>query len=310
MPYDVIVVGASYAGLSAAMQLARARRRVLIVDAGLPRNRFAHAAHGFLGQDGRPPLDILRDAARQVGAYPTVEWAQGEAVGARKDDGGFAVALADGREERAARLVLATGVRDELPPIAGMRERWGATVLHCPYCHGYEVRDRALGVIAGSEHSAHQAALIPDWGPTTYFTQGTFEPDAEQAAHLAARGVTIERTPVVELLGRAPELEAVRLADGRVVPVEAVFTAPRTLMASPLAEQLGCEFDEGMSGPHIRVDATKLTTVAGVYAAGDAASPMHNATLASAAGVMAGLGAHRSLVFEITPAVAGVGAAA
>jgi thioredoxin reductase len=311
MPYDVIVVGASYAGLSAAMQLARARRRVLIVDAGLPRNRFAHAAHGFLGQDGRPPGDILRDAARQVAAYPTVEWAQGEAVDARKEDGGFTVALAGGREERAARLVLAAGVRDELPPIAGMRERWGATVLHCPYCHGYEVRDRALGVIAASEHSAHQAALIPDWGPTTYFTQGTFEPDAEQAAHLAARGVTIERTPVVELLGRAPELEAVRLADGRIVPVEAVFTAPRTHMASPLAEQLGCEFDDGTSGPHIRVDATKLTTVAGVYAAGDAASPMHNATLASAAGVMAGLGAHRSLVYEIaTPAAAGVGAAA
>jgi len=309
MPHDVIIVGASYAGLSAAMQLARARRRVLIVDAGLPRNRFAHAAHGFLGQDGRAPYEILRDAARQVAAYPTVEWVRGEAVEARKDDGGLTVALADGREEWAARLVLATGVRDELPPIAGMHERWGATVLHCPYCHGYEVRDRALGVIAGSVHSPHQAALIPDWGPTTYFTQGTFEPDAEQAAHLAARGVTIERTPVVELLGRAPELEAVRLADGRVVPVQAVFTAPRTYMASPLAEQLGCEFEEGMSGPHIRVDATKLTTVAGVYAAGDAASGMHNATLASAAGVMAGLGAHRSLVFEM-PAIAAVAVAA
>ncbi|HYH80798.1 MAG TPA: NAD(P)/FAD-dependent oxidoreductase [Longimicrobium sp.] len=295
MPYDVIVVGGSYAGLSAAMQLARARRRLLIVDAGLPRNRFAHAAHGFLGQDGKPPREIIGEAARQLSAYPTVEWAHGEAVDARKDDGGFTVALAGGREARAARLVLATGLRDELPPIPGMRERWGATVLHCPYCHGYEVGDRPLGVIAGNPHSPEQAALIPDWGPTTYFTQGVFEPDAEQAAHLAARGVHVERTPVVELLGAAPELEAVRLADGRIVPVAAVFTAPRTYMASPLAEALGCAFDEGMTGPFIRVDGRKQTTVEGVFAAGDAASQMHNATLASAAGVMAGAGAHHSL---------------
>jgi thioredoxin reductase len=179
-----------------------------------------------------------------------------------------------------------------------MQERWGATVLHCPYCHGYEVGDRLLGVIANHPLSAHQATLIPDWGPTTYFTQGTFEPDAEQAAQLAARGVRIERTPVVELLGRAPELEAVRLGDGRVVPVGAVFTAPRARMASAIAEELGCGFDEGPMGPYIRVDDRKQTTVAGVFAAGDAATPMGNATMASAAGVMAGFGTHQSLVAE------------
>jgi len=296
MPYDAIIVGGSFAGLSAAMQLARARRRILLVDAGRPRNRFARSAHGFLGQDGKPPHEIIREGIRQLAVYPTVDFVRGEAVKARKAESGFVVALADGREELASRLVLATGVRDELPPIAGMQERWGVTVLHCPYCHGYEVRDRALGVLANHPSSAHQALLIPDWGPTTYFTQRVFEPEEEQAAGLAARGVRIERTPVVEFLGKAPELEAVRLSDDRIVPIEAVFTAPKTHMASSLAEQLGCAFDDGPLGAFVRVDDGKQTTVAGVYAAGDAASPMPNATLASAAGVMAGGSAHQSLI--------------
>ncbi len=296
MPHDVIVIGGSYAGLSAAMQLARARRQVLVIDAGLPRNRFATGAHGFLGQDGRPPEDILRDAIAQLEAYPTFDLTHGEATDARRDGDGFIVTLADGSEQRAARLVLATGVTDELPPIPGMTERWGRTVLHCPYCHGYEVADLPLGVIAAHPMSAHQAGLIPDWGPTTYFTQGVFEPDAEQAAHLSARGVQIERTPVVELLGDAPALEGVRLTDGRTVTVGALFVAPMTRPSSPLAGLLGCEFEDGPMGPHVRVDEWKQTTVPGVYAAGDAATPMHNATLASAAGVLAGVGAHQSLL--------------
>ena len=295
MSYHAIVVGGSYAGLSAAMQLARARRRILVVDAGLPRNRFAEHGHGFLGQDGRAPRAIIADARRMVAAYPTVTFVDGDATDARAHDDGFIVTLADGREERAARLVLATGVRDELPPIAGMMERWGATVLHCPYCHGYEVADQPLGVIATSPMSTHQGMLIPDWGPTTYFTQGAFEPDEAQAAQLTARGVTIERVPVVELLGAAPRLDAVRLADRRTIALAAVFTAPRTSMASPLAARLGCAFDDGPFGQHIRIDDTKQTTVPGVYAAGDAASAKHNATLASAAGVLAGVGAHQSL---------------
>ena len=220
------------------------------------------------------------------------------AVSARKAGDHFAVALADGTEKRAMRLILATGVKDDLPAIPGLPERWGLSVLHCPYCHGYEVGGQALGVLANTPLSAHQALLISDWGPTTYFTQNTFEPDAEHLSSLAARNVPIERTPVVELLGNAPRLEAVRLSDGRVVPVDAIFTAPKTSMASPLAEQLGCAFDDGPLGAFIRVDDWMQTTVKGVCAAGDAASPMANATMAAAAGVKAGVGAHQSLVFE------------
>jgi thioredoxin reductase len=302
MPYDAIVVGGSYAGLSAAMQLARARRRVLIVDAGLPRNRFAAAGHGFFGQDGRAPFDILRDAARLVRAYPTVEDVEDEVVSATEDAGGFAVALAGGRIETGARLVLATGVRDELPEVAGLKERWGVTVLHCPYCHGYEVADRPLGILANHPLSAHQGVLIPDWGPTTYFTQGIYEPEPDELAQMTARGVQIERTPIVELLGSAPDLQAVRLSDGRVLPTHAIFTAPRISLVSSLTEQLGCAIEDGPLGPYVRVDDRKRTSVDGVYAAGDAAAPMHNATFASAAGVMAGVGAHQSLIIEAASA--------
>jgi len=309
MVYDVIVIGGSFAGLSASMQLVRARRRVLVVDAGQPRNRFARTSHGFLGQDGKAPHAIIEEARRQVLAYPTVEYVNGEALAARQTEQGFTVTLADGRREQAARLILATGVADELPSIPGMQERWGATVLHCPYCHGYEVRGRPLGVLATRSHSPHQALLIPDWGPTTYFTQGIFEPSEEESAFLAARGVTIERTPIVELLGTAPELETVRLADGRAISLGAVFTVPGTRMASPLAEQLGCAFENGPTGPYLHVDDRKQTSVAGVYAAGDAASPSHNATLASAAGVMAGVGVHQSLAREDRRARAFVGVA-
>lgn len=294
--YDVIVIGGSFAGLSAALQLARARQRVLVIDAGLPRNRFAEEAHGFLGQDGRPPSAIMRDARCQLERYPTAEIFSGEAREAAAIQDGFTVGLANGTERRARRLVLAIGVVDQLPEIAGMRERWGATVLHCPYCHGYEVSGLPLGVIAAHPMSPHQATLIPDWGPTTYFTQGQFEPDVADLQAFAARGIAVERTPVVELLGEAPALDGVRLADGRIVALSAVFTAPRTKPATPLATLLGCALEDGPTGPYVKVDQWGATTVPGIWAAGDAATPLHNATLASAAGVLAGIGAHQESV--------------
>lgn len=296
MVYDAIVVGGSFAGLSAAMQLTRARRRTLLVDAAEPRNRFAAHSHGFLGQDGVAPAAIVRQGLGQLSAYPTFDFAADVATAARREPVGFRVTLASGRAVMARRLVLATGVADELP-LPSMRPRWGVSVLHCPYCHGYEVRDGQIAVIANHPMAAHQALLLPDWGPTTYFTQGRFDPSPEEMAQLQARGVGIERTPVVELLGDDAETEALRLADGRIVAADAVFTAPRTRMSSSLAESLGCSFLEGPTGPYIQVDETKRTSVEGVFAAGDAAQPMHNATLASASGVMAGISAHRSLVF-------------
>lgn len=296
---DVIVVGGSFAGLSAALQLGRARRRVLVVDTGLPRNRFSHAAHGVLGHDGRAPAEILEAARAQLRAYATVEHrASEEAVRAREHDGLFEVTLASGHVARARRLVLATGIVDELPDMPGLRERWGVTVLHCPYCHGFEVADGRLGVLAMAAPNIHQALLLPDWSAhVTLFTDGTFAPDAEQRAALEARGVAIEPRPVEAIVGDLPALAGVRLRDGAVVALDALFTASRTRMASPLAEQLGCAFDDGPFGPVIRTDERRETTVPGVYAAGDAARVPHNVTWASADGVTAGIAAHQSLVF-------------
>ncbi len=298
-PYDVIVVGGSWAGLSAAMQLGRARRRVLVLDGGQPRNRFAAEAHGFLGQDGRPPAEIMAAARAQVMAYPTVTWQSVLATHATVGDGALHVKLASGSAVVGRRLVLATGIVDELPAVAGLQERWGATVLHCPYCHGYEVADQRLGVLAIGPATVHLALLLPDWsGDVTLFTNQAVALTMEQHAALGARGVTLEPRRVVGLAGEAPGLAGVIVCGERgdvTVPIDALFVGTRTRMASPLAEQLGCAFDEGPFGPVIRTDEKRQTTVPGVYAAGDAARAPHNATWASADGVTAGIAAHQSL---------------
>jgi thioredoxin reductase len=300
MRYDALVVGGSFAGLSAAMQLARARKKVCVVDAGAPRNGFAAASHGFFGQDGTPPLKMIADARAKVLAYPNVTFIEGSVASAHADgSGGFNASLEGGRQLSAGKIVLAFGVQDGFPDIAGVRERWGTSVLHCPYCHGYEFSGRQLGILLESPHPPEHAMLIAEWGPATLFLNGSNAVDDEETrARLQARGVTIEPDRVVALEGPGQELSAVRLEGGRLVPLDALFLAPRTRPGSPLAEQLGCAFDDGPFGPVIRTDAMKMTTVPGVFAAGDAAMLMHNATLASADGVMAGVSLHRSLVFE------------
>jgi len=296
MSYDVIVIGGSFAGLSAALQLARARRRVLVLDSGEPRNRFAQSSHGLFGHDGQTPSAILAKARSQLLSYRTVSFTEGLATHAARTGEEFTVTAASGVVHTASRLILATGVRDDLAPIPGLQERWGISVLHCFYCHGYEVAGRRLGVLATSDRALQTAILLPDWSEhVTLFTNGALSLNPEQLAELHTRGVSVEAKPVVALLGDPPALSGLRLDDGRIIPVDAVFTNPRTRMASSLAEQLGCEFDEGPSGAFIRTGADKQTTVSGVYAAGDAARPGHNASWATADGVTAGISAHQSL---------------
>ncbi|MDQ0038776.1 thioredoxin reductase [Variovorax boronicumulans] len=300
MRYDALVVGGSFAGLSAAMQLARARKKVCVVDAGAPRNRFAAAAHGFFGQDGVPPLKMISDARAKLLAYPNVTFIEGRVASAQADGAGGFVASFDAGDWQlsAGKLLLAFGVQDGFPDgIAGVRERWGTSVLHCPYCHGYEFSGRRLGVLIEAPHPPDHAMLIAEWGPATLFLNGNNTVDEEARAKLQARGVTIEPGRIVALEGPAKDLTGVRLEDGRIVPVDALFMVPRTRPSSPIAEQLGCAFDDGPAGPVIRTDAMKMTTVPGVYAAGDVAMPMHNATLSSADGVMAGTSMHRAMVF-------------
>jgi thioredoxin reductase len=301
MGYDAIVIGGSFAGLSAAMQLARARRNVLIMDTGQPRNRFSSESHGFFAQDGVAPLALIAAGREKVVHYPNVRFVQEEAKHAERDAGGaFTVEARSGERFQASKLLIASGVVDELPAIPGMKECWGESVLLCPYCHGYEFGGMKLGVLYVGPLSAHQASLIMDWGKVTLFTQGAAL-DAEALAMLAARDVQIEPSQIVELVRETGRLSGVRVADGRVVPVVALFLGTRVRMASPIAERLGCAFDEGPFGPFIRTDEFKLTTVPGVYAAGDVARAMPNATFASYDGVTAGTAMHRAMVFGDAP---------
>lgn len=296
MQHDAVIVGGAFAGLAAATYLARARRRVCVIDAHQPRNRFADASHGFFGFDGSDPLAILAKARDQLAAYPTVTMIEAEATEARAIGDGFAVSLSTGEEIAARKAILAFGLRDMLEPIPGLQERWGKTVLHCPYCHGFEFADRPLGVLFRTPMSAHQACLITEWGPTTLFLNGVAL-DPESAERLAKYGVSVEPGRLKRLVGEGLALSAVEFEDGRGSPVEALYVAPQSCLASPIAEQLGAAIDDGPMGPVIRTDGDKMTTVSGLYAAGDIARAPHSVSWAVADGVTAGTAAHRALVF-------------
>ncbi|TNF84024.1 NAD(P)/FAD-dependent oxidoreductase [Pseudomonas sp. ICMP22404] len=294
MRYDVIIAGGSYAGMSAGLQLARARRNVLVIDAGQRRNRFAATSHGFLGQDGRAPGDIADDARAQLMAYSTVEWRSDTAISAVPEASGFTLETAQGQSYSARRLLLATGVIDDLPAVDGLAERWGKSVFHCPYCHGYELQQGPIGVLATSEMSLHHALMLPDWGPTTFFLNGAFEPDPEQRASLEQRGVTLVSERVERIEG---ERANVVLANGRVVAIDGLFVLPHTRVAGSLAASLGCELEDGPLGAFIQTDLTRETSVPGVFACGDAAMPFGSVALSVGDGVRAGSGVHRSLIF-------------
>ncbi|EJE54742.1 thioredoxin reductase [Acidovorax sp. CF316] len=294
MHYDAIVIGGSYAGLAAATQLARARRRILVVDGGQRRNRFAEHSHGFLTQDGTPAADIAAQGRAQLMAYPTVQWREGQVTTAERAGQGFRIEV-DGAVEaiEARRLVLATGVIDHLPEVPGLAERWGRHVFHCPYCHGYELNQGRLGALGVSPLSMHVALMLPDWGQATLFLNGAFEPDADQLAQLQARGVALERG----LIDRIEGAMDIVMRDGRLVPQDGLFTLSRVEVASPVAAQLGCEFEDGPLGRTIKTDFMKATTVPGVYACGDAARQGGSLPLAVGDGTMAGAATHQSLIF-------------
>lgn len=290
--YDAIIVGGSYAGLSAATQLARARRKLLVIDGGQRRNRFADVSHGFLSRDGSDPAEIAGAARSQLLAYPTVDWHDAQATTAGAIEGGFAITDANGNRAEAKRIVLALGVTDTLPPVPGLSERWGKSVFHCPYCHGYEVAGQ-IGVLAVRPDSVHHAFMLPDWGPTTYFLNGQ-SLDAEARDKLVARGVSFEPEPIRAITGHAD----IELQSGRVVRLGGLFTATGTQPSSPLAEQLGCALDESPAGKFIRTDGMKATTVKGVYACGDAARAFGNVAFAVGDGAQAGASTHQSLMFS------------
>ncbi|MFD0366558.1 NAD(P)/FAD-dependent oxidoreductase [Streptomyces sp. NPDC127114] len=297
--YDVVVVGGGAAGLSAALVLGRARRTTLVIDAGEPRNAPAGHMQGYLGLDGMSPADFLAAGRREIAAYG-VEWTEGlvtsvtrqpadgahdgpgvgPGVGRDRDSDrssaggsgeGFAVRLADGRVVRARRLIVTTGLVDELPAIDGLAERWGRDVIHCPYCHGWEVRDRAFGVIAHPAMPAHQALMVSQWSAdVTLFLHTAPEPSAEDTARLAAAGVTVVRGEVAGLVVAEDRITGVRMADGRVAAREVVFVGTRTVPRDGLLTALGAATHETPFGTFVTVDETGRTSVPGVWAAGNA----------------------------------------
>jgi len=293
MQHDVIVVGGSYAGMAAAMQLGRARRKVLVVDGGQRRNRFAVHSHGFLTQDGVAAAAIAATGKEQLLAYGTVRWLDGLVTSAERTGTGFRVQIEGAEPQETRRLVLATGVVDHLPDLPGLAERWGRHVFHCPYCHGYELNQGRIGVLAASPMSMHQALMLPDWGPTTFFLNGALSLDSEQVAQLKARGVSLE----YGLIDRIEGAVDLAMKDGRIVRLAGLFVMTRADPASPLADQLGCEFDNGPLGRTIKTDPMKATTVSGVYACGDAARPGGSVAIAVGEGTVAGAAAHQSLIF-------------
>lgn len=297
--YEVIVIGGGAAGLSAALVLGRARRRTLVVDAGEPRNAPAAHMQGYLSRDGMPPAEFLAVGREEVASYG-VELVHDRAVDVtRRED--FAVELASGRTVRARRLIVATGLADELPPVPGVAERFGRDVLHCPYCHGWEVRDLPFGVILTSPMSVHQALLVTQWSKdVTLFPHTTAEADLsdEDLRRLAAAGVRVVPGEVAELVVEDDRLTGVRLADGTVHARSAVFVAPRLVPRTALLERLGAEMKETPFGMAPAVDETGRTTVPGVWAAGNATLMTQQVVHAAGDGYKAAGTINNELVME------------
>lgn len=294
--HDAIIIGGSFAGLSAAMYLARGRHDVVVLDTGTPRNRFSPRSHGFFTHDGSTPAAMLATAREQLKPYETVGLIEGEAVEATGARDGFSVMLASGEALEGRRLVLASGVRDILPPIAGLAERWGTSVLHCPYCHGYEYAGRRLGVLYAGPGSLHHARLIANWGPTTLLTNGV---EPEGAESLAAFGITLEAAPIAMLLGPKASLTHVEMASGWDLPMDALYVAPVIELRSQVANGLGCAMQKTPAGQILAVDERMMTSVPGVYAAGDIAAFPSMVARAVADGSLVGAMVSQSLIFDI-----------
>jgi thioredoxin reductase len=305
--YEVVVIGGGAAGLSGALMLARSRRSVLVIDAGDPRNAPADGVHGLLGREGMSPLELVERGRQEVRGYGGTV-VPGRVTGAVRDGDGFVVTLADGGAVRARRLLVTTGLTDELPAVPGLRERWGRDVLHCPYCHGWEVRDQAIGVLATGPLSGHQALLFRQLSEdVTLFLNGHPHPSGEEGEFLAVRGVRIVEGAVAALEVGDDRITGVRLADGTVVPRQAVVVAPRMVARAAFLSQLGLKavpHPSGM-GEHIPADPTGLTEVAGVWAAGNVTDLAAQVGAAAAAGALAGARINFDLVTEEARAAAG-----
>lgn len=304
--YDVVVVGGGAAGLSAALALSRARRSVLVVDAGDPRNRPAGHVHNYLGREGTPPAELLATGRAEVESYGGQVTSGLVTSASAGDRSGFMVTLQDGRQVAGRRLLVTTGLTDELPDIQGLRERWGRDVLHCPYCHGWEVSDQALGVVASNGFAAHQALMFRQWSDdVTLFLDGRPDPSEEQSEQLAARGVSVVAEPLDAVVVEGDRLVGVRLASGEVVARQALVVSPRMTARSQVLASLGVETVEvEMNGVVLGTVAlsepTGATSVPGVWVACNVADLNAQVVSSAAAGLNVAAMLNADLIAEDT----------
>ncbi len=298
--YDVVVVGGGAAGLSGALALGRARRSVLVIDAGDPRNAVAGHVHNYLGREGTPPGELLAIARDEVAQYG-VGVRTGTVRSVEASPTGFTVGLQDGQQVGARRLLVTTGLVDELPAVEGLAQAWGDTVLHCPYCHGWEVRDQALGVLGSSPFAVHAALLFRQWSADiTLFVHTAPTPTDDEREQLAARGVTVIAGEVA-----AWGSGGVRMCSGELVPRDALVVAPRFVARADVLACLGLETTPMEMGGHVMgtyvaADPTGLTAAPGVWVAGNVADPVAQVIGAAAAGLRAGAAINADLIAEDT----------
>ncbi|WP_430335513.1 NAD(P)/FAD-dependent oxidoreductase [Rhodococcus sp. ACT016] len=300
--YDVVVIGGGAAGLEGALMLARARRSVLVIDAGDPRNAPAAGVHGFLSRDGVPPTELTGIGRNEVRRYGG-RIVEGTVADARRVEDGFTVTITGDRVVRARRLLVTTGLVDELPDVPGVRERWGRDVLHCPYCHGWEIADQPVGVLATGPMSVHQALMFRQWTDDVVLFRHTGpEPTAEQLEQLEARGVPVVEGVVDSLVIDDDRLTGVRLADGTVVERAALVVAPRFVARVDALASLGLETEiEPMSGGQfVPADWSGLTKVPGVWVAGNVTDIKAQVLGAAAGAALATTALNNDLIVEDT----------
>ncbi|CAM3062513.1 pyridine nucleotide-disulfide oxidoreductase [Pseudomonas floridensis] len=294
---DVIIIGGSFAGLAAALQLGRARRKVTVLDTGLPRNRLASHSHGLLGHDHKPPLEILAEARQQLARYPTISMvtARAEGISGTLDD--FAILTGDGEIHRGRRLILSYGVADQMPEVPGFAEGWGTSIVPCPYCDGYEVADRHWGLVWSGPPSHNYVRLYHDWTDTlTVFANGHDIP-LDIRGDLARRGILVVDGRITKIDHEESHNTTVRLDAGPPVAIDILFAHPRNKPSARLHELLGLATVDTPLGIAIKVDERRETSMPGVYAAGDLANPhMASVTTASWQGAMAGIFAQQSML--------------
>lgn len=284
--FDVIIIGGSYAGLSSAMSLGRSLRKVLVIDSGKPCNEQTPHSHNFLTQDGKTPKEISVIARKQVDKYKTVEFYEGSATAGIKTENGFEITTEKGEKFKSKKLIFATGIVDEIPNIKGFKECWGISLIHCPYCHGYEFQNKKTGIIANGDRGFHITSLVSNLTKDlTIFTRGKADFSNEQLEKLNKNNIKIIETEIEELKHQNGMVENLILSDGKVLNFEAVYGAFPFTQHSDIAEPLGCEMTE--TG-HIKIDQFQKTNIAGFLACGDNCSPMRSVANAVYTGNLAG----------------------